>query len=184
MPDKPTQPLVGDHAVRRTSPQPVPAVAASAHEATVALRINGKAYFHNGDPEMPLVWYLRDVLRLTGSKYACGNGMCGTCTVLVDGKAQAACTLAVKAMTGREIVTIEGLGSDARLHPLQQAWIDEDAIGCGYCQTGQIMAAADLLRRKPHPDDADIDALPNLCRCGTYPRIRAAIVRAAASSKA
>ena len=172
-----------DNPFRRTKPQPVPPVAASAREKTVPLRINGKAYFHNGDPDMPLLWYLRDVLRLTGAKYGCGTGVCGACSVLVGGKAQYACTLAVKALAGRDIVTIEGLAGDAATHPLQQAWIDEDAIGCGYCQPGQIMAAADLLKRKPHPDDADIDSIPNLCRCGTYPRIRAAIARAAAGKK-
>ncbi|MBS0556701.1 MAG: (2Fe-2S)-binding protein [Proteobacteria bacterium] len=168
-----------DNPFRRTKPEPVPPVAASAREKTVPLRINGKAFFHNGDPDMPLLWYLRDVLRLTGSKYGCGIGECGACTVLVDGKAQHACLLPVKSMAQREIVTIEGLAGDAALHPLQEAWIAEDAIGCGYCQTGQIMAAAALLKRKPRPDDADIDAIPNLCRCGTYPRIRAAIARAA-----
>ncbi len=170
-----------DNPFRRSKPVPVPPVAASASEKTLPLNINGKAYFHNGDPQMPLLWYLRDVLRLTGTKYGCGVGVCGACTVLVDGKAHNACMLSIKSLPHREIVTIEGLSGNAGLHPLQEAWIAEDAIGCGYCQAGQIMAAAALLRRKPHPDDADIDALPNLCRCGSYPRIRAAIARAAAA---
>ncbi|MGH8042342.1 MAG: (2Fe-2S)-binding protein [Rudaea sp.] len=172
-----------DNPFRRSKPVPVPPVAASASEKTLPLTINGKAYFHNGDPQMPLLWYLRDVLRLTGTKYGCGVGACGACTVLLDGKAQTACMLPIKSLAHREIVTIEGLAGAADLHALQEAWIAADAIGCGYCQTGQIMAAAALLRRKPHPDDADIDALPNLCRCGTYPRIRAAIARAAAATE-
>lgn len=170
-----------DNPFRRTRPEPVPPVAASAHEKTVSLRINGKAFFHNGDPEMPLLWYLRDVLRLTGAKYGCGIGACGACTVLVDGKAEHACMLPVKSLAQREVTTIEGLAGKDALHPLQESWIAEDAIGCGYCQPGMIMAAAALLKRKPHPDDADIDALPSLCRCGTYPRIRAAIARAASA---
>jgi isoquinoline 1-oxidoreductase alpha subunit len=174
MPDKP---------IRHSLPTPVPAVAASAAEKTVPLRINGKAYFHDGDPDMPLLWYLRDVLRLTGTKYACGIGACGACTVLIDDKAQQACMIPVKSVAHRRITTIEGLAGGT-LHPLQQAWIAEDAVQCGYCQTGQIMAAADLLKRNPRPSDADIDKISNLCRCGSYPRIRAAIKRAAAATQA
>lgn len=129
---------------------------------------------------MPLLWYLRDVLRLTGSKYACDDVSCGACSVLVDGHLQRACALAMRDVAGKAITTIEGLaGPDDKLHPVQQAWIDEDAILCGYCQAGQIMAAVDLLARKPNPSDADIDRLGNLCRCGSYPRIRSAIHRAA-----
>ena len=145
------------------------------------LQVNGEERVIGDDvtPDTPLLWVLRDSLGLVGAKYGCGIGACGACTVLVDGKAEHACMLPVKALAHRDIVTIEGLAGKDALHPLQEAWIAEDAIGCGYCQTGQIMAAAALLKRKPHPDDADIDALPNLCRCGTYPRIRAAIVRAA-----
>ena len=127
---------------------------------------------------MPLLWYLRDVLRLTGTKYGCGIGFCGACTVLVDGKAQRACLTPVNTLGSSNVVTIEGLAG-AVLHPLQQAWIDEDVAQCGYCQAGQIMAAADLLARNPHPSDEDIDKIPNICRCGTYPRIRRAIHRAA-----
>jgi isoquinoline 1-oxidoreductase alpha subunit len=164
--------------VRRSKAIPVPPVAQSASEKTLPLRINGKTYYHEGDPDMPLLWYLRDVLRLTGTKYGCGIGYCGACTVLIDGKAQRACLTPVKALVDQDVTTIEGLAG-AELHPLQQAWIEEDVAQCGYCQAGQILAAADLLRRNPRPSDEDIDKLPNLCRCGTYPRIRKAIQRAA-----
>lgn len=173
-----------DNPTRHSKPKPVPPVAASALEKTLPLRINGKDYFSDDDPALPLLWYLRDVLRLTGAKYACATGVCGACTVLVDGKAQASCTLALKQVTGHAVTTIEGLAGSAELHPLQQAWIDEDVVLCGYCQTGQIMSAAALLRRNPDPNDADIDKLANLCRCGSYPGIRRAIKRAAAASKA
>jgi isoquinoline 1-oxidoreductase alpha subunit len=140
--------------------------------------INGKPYFHAGDPEMPLLWFLRDTLRLTGTKYACGVGACGACTVLVDGKAVRSCTTPMSAVADRTITTIEGLESDA-LHPVQQAWIDEDVAQCGYCQAGQLLAAVALLMRKPAPGEDDIAGIANLCRCGTYPRIRKAILRAA-----
>jgi isoquinoline 1-oxidoreductase alpha subunit len=170
---------MAEKTVRHTKPIPVPPVAASAREPRLPLRINGKAYFHNGDPEMPLLWYLRDVLRLTGTKFGCGVGYCGACTVLVDGKAQRACVTPVTALSDREITTIEGLAGNGDLHPLQQAWIDEDVAQCGYCQAGQIMAAADLLTSNPHPSDDDISKISNLCRCGTYPRLRKAIKRAA-----
>lgn len=170
-----------DNPFRRNKAVPIPKVAASTLQKTLPLSINRKPYFHAGDPDMPLLWYLRDVLRLTGAKYGCGIGACGACTVLVDGKAATACTIPVKAVSGHEVTTIEGLaGRRDALHPLQQAWIDEDVISCGYCQAGQIMAAAALLKRNPRAGDADIDKLPNLCRCGSYPRIRKAIKRAAA----
>jgi len=146
--------------------------------AALAVSINDKPYFHDGDPAMPLLWFLRDVLRLTGTKYGCGIGACGACTVLLDGKATRACTTTVQAAANHKITTIEGLANNA-LHPVQQAWIDEDVVQCGYCQTGQIMAAVDLLQRKPKPTDEDIAGIGNLCRCGTYPRIRRAIQRAA-----
>jgi len=174
MPEKP---------VRHAKPIAVPPVAQSAKEPVLPLRINGKAFFHNGDPDMPLMWYLRDVLRLTGTKYDCGIGYCGACTVLVDGKAQRACLTPARAVSGHEVTTIEGLAGNSELHPLQQAWIDEDVAQCGYCQAGQIMAAADLLRTTPHPSDDDISKITNLCRCGTYPRIRKAILRAADAMK-
>ncbi|HEX5960445.1 MAG TPA: (2Fe-2S)-binding protein [Rhodanobacteraceae bacterium] len=142
--------------------------------------INGKHFRHTGDPGLPLLWYLRDSLRLTGCKYGCDDASCGACSVLVDGKLKRACALSMQDLAGTVIITIEGLaGADGSLHPVQQAWIDEDAILCGYCQAGQIMAAADLLARKPKPSDADIDGIANLCRCGSYPRIRRAIKRAA-----
>jgi isoquinoline 1-oxidoreductase alpha subunit len=143
------------------------------------LRVNGRAYYPNTDPDMPLLWYLRDVLRLTGTKFGCGVGACGACTVLIDGKAQRACLTPVKAAMDHDVTTIEGLAAATELHPLQRAWIEEDVAECGYCQTGQIMAAADLLKRNPNPGDDDIAKIPNLCRCGTYPRIRRAIKRAA-----
>jgi isoquinoline 1-oxidoreductase alpha subunit len=145
--------------------------------------INGKPYFHTGDAQMPLLWYLRDVLRLTGTKYGCGVGACGACTVLVDGKAARSCQLPMLSAAGREITTIEGLEGN-RLHPVQQAWIEEDVAQCGYCQAGQIMAAVDLLARTAHPNENDIAAIGNLCRCGTYPRIRRAILRAVDLTKA
>jgi isoquinoline 1-oxidoreductase alpha subunit len=146
----------------------------------IDVTINGKHYRHTGDPGMPLLWYLRDVLRLTGCKYGCDDRSCGACSVLVDGKLQKACALAMQDLAGSDITTVEGLaGADGTLHPVQQAWIDEDAILCSYCQAGQIMAAVALLRRKPRPSDADIDGIRNLCRCGSYPRIRRAIRRAA-----
>ncbi|RAP59420.1 (2Fe-2S)-binding protein [Oleiagrimonas sp. MCCC 1A03011] len=147
----------------------------------ISLRINGEPYLHTGDPAMPLLWYLRDVLQLTGTKYGCDSNVCAACTVLIDGKRALACARTMETLAGSDVTTVEGLaGPDGRLHALQQAWIDEDAILCGYCQPGWLMAAADLLRRKPNPSDADIDALPNLCRCGSQPRIRRAIHRAAA----
>lgn len=169
MPDTPAR-------ARKTPPAPA---MTSAERKEQGLKINGRAYYPGGDPDMPLLWYLRDVLRLTGTKFGCGIGTCGACTVLIDGKAQRACVTPVKAAMGHEITTIEGLATDAGLHPLQRAWIEEDVAQCGYCQAGQIMAAADLLARNPNPGDDDIAKITNLCRCGTYPRIRRAIKRAA-----
>jgi len=154
-----------------------PAAAAVSTDKSLPLRINGNAYFFDGDTEMPLLWYLRDVLRLTGTKFGCGVGACGACTVLIDGKAQRACVTPVKAAANHEVTTIEGLAG-AELHPLQQAWIEIDVAQCGYCQAGQIMAAADLLKRNANPNDDEIGRISNLCRCGTYPRIRKAIKRA------
>ena len=130
-----------------------------------------------------LLWVLREALGLVGCKYGCGQGQCGACTVLVDGVPQRACLLPARSAVGRSITTIEGLASAGTLHPVQQAWVDERVPQCGYCQSGQIMSAVALLSRKPKPTDADIDEAMagNLCRCGTYPRIRAAIRRAAAA---
>jgi isoquinoline 1-oxidoreductase alpha subunit len=130
---------------------------------------------------MPLLWYLRDVLRLTGTKYGGEHGENGADLVLLDGKAVSAIAQPLAKLAGRQITTVEGLAaSDGSLHPLQQAFIDEDAIGCGYCTPGGLIAGAGLLRRKPHPSDGDIDQLPNLCRCGCQTRVRRAIKRAAA----
>jgi isoquinoline 1-oxidoreductase alpha subunit len=160
-------------------PTPGKAVPAASVVEQDHLRVNGRAFFPKGDPEMPLLWYLRDELRLTGTKFGCGIGACGACTVLIDGKAQRACLTTVKAALNHDVTTIEGLAGVNDLHPLQTAWIEEDVAQCGYCQAGQIMAAADLLAHNPNPSDEDIAKLPNLCRCGTYPRIRRAIRRAA-----
>jgi isoquinoline 1-oxidoreductase alpha subunit len=151
----------------------------------IELVVNGKRYRHTGDKALPLLWYLRDVLRLTGAKYGCDEGECGFCTVLVDGKAVNGCRIVMEKLENKHVTTVEGLAAaDGTLHPLQQAWIDEDAVLCGYCQPGQLMAAADLLARKPDPSDADIDRIGNLCRCGSYPRVRKAIKRAAKTMKA
>ena len=145
------------------------------------LSVNGREHALDVDPEMPLLWALRDVLGLTGTKYSCGIAQCGACTVLIDGQAARSCITPVAAVEGRKVTTIEGLDPEHR-HPLQLAWIAEQVPQCGYCQSGQIMAASALLAENPRPTDADIDAAMagNLCRCGTYPRIRAAIKRASA----
>lgn len=145
----------------------------------IALTVNGNRREIEADPDKPLLWVLRDDLRLTGTKYGCGAGLCGACTVHVEGVAQRSCSLPVGAVAGKPVTTIEGLAKGARLHPVQQAWIDEDVSQCGYCQAGQVMAAAALLAAKPAPTAADIDGITNLCRCGTYPRVRKAIVAAA-----
>ncbi|WP_291220922.1 (2Fe-2S)-binding protein [Dokdonella sp.] len=145
---------------------------------TLQLSINGKPFYYRGDTAMPLVWYLRDTLRLTGTKYACENGCSGACMVLADGKPARSCQLTMLNAAGHAITTIEGLDRDG-LHPVQRAWLEHDVIQCGYCQAGQIMAAVALLERTSKPSDADIAAIGNLCRCGTQPRIRAAIRRAA-----
>jgi isoquinoline 1-oxidoreductase subunit alpha len=145
----------------------------------IELTINGKSVTFAGDASMPLLWYLRDHARLTGAKFGCGIGYCGACTVHVDGAARRACVTPMSALAGHAVTTIEGLARAGLLPPVQQAWLDEDVTQCGYCQAGQIMAAVDFLNRKPEPTDADISELTNLCRCGTYPRIRKAIHRAA-----
>ena len=147
----------------------------------VVFTINSREVTFEGDDGTPLLWVIRDALGLTGTKYACGAGECGACTVHVDGRARKSCVMSVRTVRGRSVTTIEGLApSDDKLHPVQEAWLEHDVPQCGYCQAGQIMAAADLLRRRPQPTDADIDAeIDVICRCGTYPRIRAAIHRAA-----
>jgi isoquinoline 1-oxidoreductase alpha subunit len=150
----------------------------------LTLNINGRAYPLDIEPETPLLWVLRDEIGLTGTKFGCGAGLCGACTVHVDGAAQRSCQLAAGDVSGKRIVTIEALGANG-LHAVQKAWIEHDVPQCGYCQSGQIMAAVSLLQDNPKPTDADIDAaMTNICRCGTYPRIRAAVHRAAALLKA
>jgi isoquinoline 1-oxidoreductase alpha subunit len=142
----------------------------------INLDVNGQVREYTGDPEMPLLWYLRDTLQLTGSKFGCGMGLCGACTVHIDGEPQRSCLQPMSAVGGKKITTIEGL-SGAGNHPLQLAWAEHNVPQCGYCQSGQIMQAAALLKSKPHPTDHDIDEAMsgNICRCGTYQRIRAAI---------
>ena len=145
--------------------------------------INGRSHRFDGDPEMPLLWYLRDVAGLRGTKFGCGLALCGACTVHVDGTATRSCQTRMSDLDGRAVTTIEGLSPDG-MHPVQVAWRELNVAQCGYCQTGQIMQAASLLKDTANPVDADIDAAMtgNICRCGTYPRIRAAIKRAAARS--
>jgi isoquinoline 1-oxidoreductase subunit alpha len=146
--------------------------------AQIALKVNGKEVSVDVDPATPLLWVLRDGLGLLGTKYGCGEGICGACTVHIDGNPQRSCVLPVSQAVGHQITTIEGLSPDGT-HPLQKAWLAENVVQCGYCQPGQIMTAAALLAKNSHPTDADIDAAMtgNLCRCGTYQRIRQAIHR-------
>jgi isoquinoline 1-oxidoreductase alpha subunit len=146
----------------------------------VHLKVNGQARTFDGDPDMPLLWYLRDILGLTGTKYGCGMGLCGACTVLSNGKAVRSCSQPMNTTEGLEITTIEGVSQHGP-HRVQKSWAEANVPQCGYCQTGQIMQAISLLSSKPHPTDADIDdeMSGNICRCGTYQRIRAAIKEAA-----
>ena len=149
----------------------------------VTLRVNGKTYQVDAEAGTPLLWVLRDSLGLTGTKYGCGIAQCGACTVHVDGRATRSCVLPLSAVLNNEITTTEGLAADSQ-HPVQRAWIEHDVPQCGYCQSGQIMAAAALLATKPNPSDSDIDReMTNICRCGTYQRIRMALHRAAELSK-
>ena len=147
----------------------------------VSFKINSEEVSYEGDADTPLLWVIRDHLSLTGTKFGCGVGQCGACTVHVDGAAQRSCVMPVSAIDGRDITTIEGLAPSAdELHPVQQAWLEKDVPQCGYCQAGQIMAAADFLKHNPSPTDEDINSgVTNICRCGTYVRIRKAIHRAA-----
>jgi isoquinoline 1-oxidoreductase alpha subunit len=146
----------------------------------ITLTVNGKTRQVDADPDTPLLWVVRDELELTGTKFGCGVAQCGACTLHVDGVATRSCSFPVSAAVGKKITTIEGLAKDAG-HPVQQAWLEVDVPQCGYCQSGQIMAAAAFLAKNPKPTDADIDkGLTNICRCGTYPRIKQAIHRAAA----
>jgi len=147
--------------------------------------LNGKSTTVNVDPQMPLLWVLRDTLDLTGTKFGCGMALCGACTVHIDGEAARSCITPVSSVQGKKVTTIEGLSADGS-HPVQKEWIAEDVPQCGYCQSGQIMSAVALLAKKPKPTDADIDDAMsgNICRCGTYQRIRKAIHRAAGSTSA
>jgi len=148
------------------------------------LNVNGKLHQVDVEPDMPLLWVLRDHLGLPGAKYGCGVALCGACTVHLDGAPVRSCVVPVSAAAGKAVVTIEGLSANG-LHPLQQAWIEHEVPQCGYCQTGMIMSAAALLAQKPKPSDADIDrAMTNLCRCGTYTRVREAIHAVAAKPAA
>jgi aerobic-type carbon monoxide dehydrogenase small subunit (CoxS/CutS family) len=147
---------------------------------SILLSVNGKQYSVDVEPETPLLWVLRDALGLTGTKYGCGVSLCGACTVHLDGKAVRSCSTKVSAVAGREITTIEGLSANG-LNVVQQAWVEEDVVQCGYCQSGQVMAATALLAVNPKPSDSEIDEAMrrNICRCGVYQRIRKAIHRAA-----
>jgi isoquinoline 1-oxidoreductase subunit alpha len=144
------------------------------------LTVNGQSHDIDVDPSTPLLWVLREQVGLTGTKYGCGIAQCGACTVHVDGMAMRSCSMPVSTVEGKQITTIEGLAQSGTLHKVQQAWIEHDVPQCGYCQSGIIMAVAALLKEKPRPTDADIDAnITNICRCGTYQQVRAAIHAAA-----
>jgi isoquinoline 1-oxidoreductase subunit alpha len=145
------------------------------------INVNGLVVNVSADPDKPLLWVLREDLGLTGTKFGCGMALCGACTVHLDGAPVRSCVMPLAAAVGKRVTTIEGLARGGRLHPVQQAWIEQDVPQCGYCQSGQVMTAAALLARQKNPTDADIDAAMsgNICRCGTYQRIRAAIKQAA-----
>jgi aerobic-type carbon monoxide dehydrogenase small subunit (CoxS/CutS family) len=152
--------------------------------AMVTITVNGTQHQLDIEPDTPLLWALRDVVGLTGTKYGCGIAQCGACTVHIDGQPMRSCSVPIESVDGATITTIEGLSPDGK-HPVQQAWIAEDVPQCGYCQSGQIMAVAAFLKDHPSPTDADIDAnITNICRCGTYKRMRRAIHRAADQMKA
>src|SRR5215472_10911066 len=148
----------------------------------ITFTLNGKSQSVDVSPDMPLLWVLRDTLNMTGTKFGCGMALCGACTVHINGEATRSCITPISNVAGKKVTTIEGLAmGESHLHPVQQAWMEEDVPQCGYCQSGQIMSAAALLAKKPNPTDADIDdaMTGNICRCGTYQRIRKAIHRAA-----
>ena len=146
----------------------------------VELKVNGRSYQIDAEPDTPLLWAIRENVGLTGTKYGCGIAQCGACTVHVDGEPVRSCTLQVRDAVGKQITTIEGLASGGTFHKVQKAWIDHDVPQCGYCQSGMIMAVVSLLKDKPKPTDADIDsAITNICRCGTFQQVRAAIHDAA-----
>jgi isoquinoline 1-oxidoreductase subunit alpha len=150
-------------------------------EVTVRWTLNGRPARYQGDGEQPLLWHLRDERQLPGTKYGCGIGACGACTVHVEGRATTACTVPMRTLAGRQVVTIEGLAPRGGLHAVQRAWIEHNVPQCGYCQAGQMMAAAALLAARQRPSEAEVDEAmrPVLCRCGTYLRVRAAVMRAA-----
>ena len=148
---------------------------------TYAFNLNGHPVSVTAPADMPLLWVLRDQLGITGPKYGCGVGVCRACTSHINGQAAQICTVTISQAAGKNVVTIEGLAKNGTLHPVQQAWLDDDVAQCGYCQPGQIMQAAAMLKTNKTPTDADIDAIMNVCRCGTYCRIRKAIKRAAAA---
>jgi aerobic-type carbon monoxide dehydrogenase small subunit (CoxS/CutS family) len=158
-----------------------PALSLSLEVIVLKIRVNDQSHEISASPDTPLLWVLRDHLHLTGTKFGCGISLCGACTVHVDGEAVRSCTLPVAAVTGKAISTIEHLSKGKDYHPVQAAWLAEDVAQCGYCQSGQIMAAVALLSENPNPSDADIDTAMagHVCRCGTYQKIRAAIHRAA-----
>jgi isoquinoline 1-oxidoreductase alpha subunit len=144
--------------------------------------VNGEPLEYKLDPETPLLWALRDASNLTGTKYGCDSQDCGACTVMIDGRASTSCSVPIGSLEGAQVTTIEGLSAD-RSHPVQQAWLAEQVTMCGYCEPGFIMAIAAMLDASPNPSDEQIAALPNICRCGAYPRIRKAIARAAQASR-
>ena len=148
--------------------------------------LNGETVKTDEDPNTPLLWIVRDTFKLIGSKFGCGAGLCGACTMHIDGEAARTCVLPVSAVAGRSVTTIEGLGTPDDMHPLQQAWVDHSVPQCGYCQSGQIMSAAALLEKNHNPTESEVDKAMagNLCRCGCYPRIKKAILATAASSLA
>ncbi|BFM14850.1 (2Fe-2S)-binding protein [Maricurvus nonylphenolicus] len=152
----------------------------------ISFVLNGEPVEADVQPETPLLWVIRDYFKLTGSKFGCGMGLCGVCSMQLDGVSTRTCILPVAAVEGRHVTTIEGLGSAGNLHPVQKAWVDNNVPQCGYCQSGQIISASSLLDRNPEPSDEQIDAAMsgNLCRCGTYPRIKRAIKQVAESKAA
>jgi len=150
----------------------------------IRFTVNGRAREADVEAEMPLLWVLRDVLDVKGPKYGCGIQQCGACTVYIDGEPARSCGVPASAVAGRKVTTIEGLAPRGRMHPVQKAWLEHQVPQCGYCQGGQMLVAAALLKKNPHPSDSDIDAaMTNLCRCGTYARIREAIHAAAKSAR-
>jgi aerobic-type carbon monoxide dehydrogenase small subunit (CoxS/CutS family) len=171
---------IGSRALRQPA---VRQASAQRNRIMVTIKVNGTSHQLDVEDEMPLLWALREEIGLTGTKFGCGIAQCGACTVHIDGQAVRSCVTPIGTVDGAEITTIEGLSPDSR-HPVQQAWLAEEVPQCGYCQSGQIMAAVAYLKTKPDPTDADIDAnLSNICRCGTYERLRRAVHRAAALMK-